>query len=104
MDGRIRIEPVLCVAFGAILRGLLSLLTARWFVGLGGGNPVATRGLVLLAVGLEGAKVLRWRRGWRIQGVEGVPDRSSGAGKSGRGPGTSRSIPKPAHPGGGIET
>ena len=66
MTARIN-EPALRIATGAVLWTVSGLLTVSLFLTLAAGDPVKQAVAVLWAVGLEGAKVLTWRRGgwWR---------------------------------------
>ena len=63
MEGHPQKETVLRLVCGGILWGISSLLTASLFLTLAGNDPLRQAILLLLAVGLEGAKILSWRMG-----------------------------------------
>ncbi len=71
MEGQPQKETVLRLVCGGILWGISSLLTAGLFLTLAGDDQFRKLILFLLAVGLEGAKILSWRmgRGTRILSV-----------------------------------
>ena len=63
MEGQPQKEIVLRLVCGGILWGISCLLTAGLFLALAGDDLFRKLILFLLAVGLEGAKILSWRMG-----------------------------------------